>query len=92
MSCHDVDLYIRYESLELGLNSVLTERGYTAGIELPTVGVTVGKPNWTDLWFPGLAKYAVDHYGDITKYQYRTIFDGLTAIGSEPTSFVTVEP
>jgi len=92
MSYHDADLYIRYETLELGLNSVLAERGYTEGVELSTVGITIGKPHWSELWFPSLAEYACDHYGDIARYDYRLTFEGLDVIGSQPTSFLTIQP
>jgi len=89
---NDVDILIRYEALELGLNTVLTECGYSGTLQLPTVGITVGKPHWTELWFPGLAEFAHDNYGDITRYGYRTIFDGLDAVGAEPNDYVTVTP
>jgi len=91
MTRDDVDLYIRYEALEVGLNMVLADRGYTAGVELDKVGATIGKPHWTDLWWPELAQFAEENYGDIRQYQYRTHFDGLTAIGSEPTTYITIE-
>lgn len=77
-----VDWFIRYEHLEVGLNTVLD--GVNApSVDIPVVGRTVGKPDWRDMWFPALDRVARFHYPDIERYDYRAKYDGLDCQGVE---------
>lgn len=86
-----VDWFIRFEHLDVGLNTVLN------GCECPTVtvehvGATIGKPDWRTMWYPELDQLARYRFPDIERYGYRTRYEGLDCQGVEDIGQVVTRP
>ena len=86
-----VDFFVRHETLDVGVNTILD--GCDApSVVLDEVGRTIGKPDWTTLWYPELDQLARGRYQDIERYGYRARYEGLDCKGVETDGQVITHP
>jgi hypothetical protein len=69
-TAEQVDWFIRYGTLQRGLDTLLKYIGAPPIGELPVVGKSKEKPDWRDMWGASLEMFARKHFPDIRRYDY----------------------
>jgi hypothetical protein len=71
-----VDWFIRYETLQRGLDTLLSYIGAPSYGKLSVVGKSQNKPNWRDMWDACSEDYIRHFFPDVRRYDYRATRQG----------------